>query len=323
MISPALFDLYAEDLLANLTDNGWSFEDVLAFADDHLVICDSTVELKNAIQLVNSWCKVSKIQLNAIKSGIVEIIPRRSRLSLEIGSRVDGIPVLSSYKYLGLDIDNKLTGDVHMGLMNRKINFLNCRLAPLLSKISTDFRINLWKVLVKPLYKPVLALVSGNNLSRVKALEVNLKRSMKKFAGLARTTNDTVLERLFVFDIPVLAKKQEEEARRRWALRCNGTEVCHLMNSRKQNTPILPKIFAKYNNILSSKCPKCKGFFRNSSSHLSSVHGKTLPSPLSLINELECDFPRGKYSCREAILKQRELRIKGYLSLLAPTMELA
>lgn len=54
MISPALFDIYTEELISEFMKSGWSFEDVLAYADDHLVICDSIEEVQNAIRLIKS-----------------------------------------------------------------------------------------------------------------------------------------------------------------------------------------------------------------------------------------------------------------------------
>ena len=77
MISPSLFDIYAEDLLFEMVQNGWSAEDILAFADDHLFISDSKDEVRKAIQITKSWCAKSGIKLNASKSGILEIVPRR------------------------------------------------------------------------------------------------------------------------------------------------------------------------------------------------------------------------------------------------------
>ena len=111
MISPALFDIYAEELISKLIDNGWSFEDILAYADDHLIICDSLEQVQKAIVIVNSWCYVSNISLNPMKSGILEVIPRRGKHSVKVGSVVCEIPIVSSYRYLGIELDDKLTGE--------------------------------------------------------------------------------------------------------------------------------------------------------------------------------------------------------------------
>ena len=46
MISPALFDIYAESILKKLIGEGWSLEDLLAFANDHLVKSKNLEQLK-------------------------------------------------------------------------------------------------------------------------------------------------------------------------------------------------------------------------------------------------------------------------------------
>jgi len=50
----------------------------------------------------------------------------------------------------------KLKEEIHMTSIKEKLDFLNFRLIPLLSKIFLDYRINLWKLLVSPLFNPVL-----------------------------------------------------------------------------------------------------------------------------------------------------------------------
>jgi len=114
MISPALFDIFTESLILSLKDTGWSLEDILAFTDDHLIICDSVKDLERTISLVKHWCSNSNISLNSQKSGVLEIIPPRGKHSLSLNSTVADIPVVSSYKYLGVEFDHKLTGDLHM-----------------------------------------------------------------------------------------------------------------------------------------------------------------------------------------------------------------
>ena len=107
MISPALFDIYTEDLISEFLKDGWSLEDVLAYADDHLIICNSIEEVQKAIRIIKSWCSEANIRLNPQKSGILEISPVRKRPTLVVGSLIDDAPVVDSYRYLGLLLDNK------------------------------------------------------------------------------------------------------------------------------------------------------------------------------------------------------------------------
>lgn len=208
MISPALFNIFAESLLNKLIAEGWNYQDILALADDHLIICLSIEQVRKAITIVKAWCLETNIQLNPSKSGIVEMTPRRAKKTSMLGSNLEGIPVVESYKYLGLIMDKKLTGDQQVEAMLGKIRFLDRCLAPLLSRVSVDYRINLWKILIRPLFKPGIGIMFLNNKTRLLQLQRALKKSLKKLAGLHIRTPDILLEKLAPFDVKELSQEQ-------------------------------------------------------------------------------------------------------------------
>ncbi len=304
MISPALFDIYAEDLLVKLEAEGWCIEDLLAYADDHLIICDSLDELRKAIKVVQEWCKEAKIKLNPNKSGILEVTHRRGRKLLEIGSSIEEIPVVESYRYLGLVVDGKLTGDAHLKAMSKKIEFLNFKLAPLLSKISITYRVNLWRILVQPLFKPMLAILSGNNQSRVKNLQSRLKGSLKKFAGLSKNTADVVIEKSCRVEVEKMTQEQRELSSLKWSKWCRYETTESHLTTPSIKTPLLLRNFAQYNNIQNLKCCKCtKG--RLHPQHLKEAHGVNLPSTLNLLDELTMiSLQKQKTQPREQLMKR-------------------
>jgi len=107
IISPALFNIYSEELLLLLEKQGTSLEDLLGYADDLCVICDNLEEVSKVIEVVRNWSKNNNMRLNEKKSGIVEFINRKMKRTLtqEIFQE---FPVCPSYKYLGLQLTNKL-----------------------------------------------------------------------------------------------------------------------------------------------------------------------------------------------------------------------
>ncbi len=107
VISPALFNIFAESLLNELQERGYSINDLLAFADDHLIMNLTKGDLRRAIKLVKEWSHHNNFSLNPDKSGILEIPPRNGALTMEIGSRFEGIPIVSEYRYLGLLLAKK------------------------------------------------------------------------------------------------------------------------------------------------------------------------------------------------------------------------
>jgi len=95
--------------------------------------------------LTREWCEEANIELNPDKSGILEIPPKGAKHLMEVGSKVEGIPIIREYKYLGLVLDNRLTGETHSGKLfgwkdhdgkrhPGKIEFIKNNLAPLLRK---------------------------------------------------------------------------------------------------------------------------------------------------------------------------------------------
>ncbi len=310
MISPALFDIYAEELLEIMESEGWDLEDLLAYADDHLVICDTIDEIRKAIQVVQDWCREANISLNANKSGILEVLHRRGKPLLQIGECIEGIPVVQSYKYLGLFIDNKLTGDAHLRAMNQKIGFLTTRLAPLLSKISTTYRVNLWKILIQPLFKPLLAIIGDNNQTRIKKVELQLKGSLKRFTRLSRNTKDEVVERLSRFDVTNLAKEQRDIAVKKWELWCRG-EIKEWARGPSPKSPLLPGNFTTYNNIQNLGCGKCSKA-RLHPRHLKEAHGIIVPSTIELMDELKMLQAEKKLDRKQ--LKEIEEYVQEYIS---------
>jgi len=180
--------------------------------------------------------------------------------------------------------------------------------------VSFDYRCNLWKVLVRPLYKPVLGLMAQNNITRVRNLEINLKKSFKMFTGLSKSIDDVVLGSLASFDVVMLARYSEQTALTKWNQHCQRMEL-KTEKLIKQQTPILPKSFIKFNNIQKTKCPACVSGARNSSNHLLIAHKLWVPSSLEMIEKLESQYPRNfKHEKRKDTLEKRDRVINFYLS---------
>jgi len=206
-ISPCLFNIYAELLLVELQMNGWRIDDLLGFADDYIILCLTKGMLRKAIEAVRDWCSRANIKLNLEKSGILEIVPKGLSQSF-VGNKFEGVPVVSEYKYLGLVLDNKVNGSKHTdklfgfrdenGKKQRgKIKFLKYNLSPLLKDISVDYRVNLWQILVRPLFLPLALLKNFLCKSTAEEIKRKLQKSLKWFLGLARNTPDEVVFSLF------------------------------------------------------------------------------------------------------------------------------
>ena len=176
-MSPALFDVFIEDLAQELAEViGISYEDILFYADDILVLCQTQAQLKQCIDIIEEWSKQNGMELNKKKSGILPFGPRGARdipfLRLEKTyneenkkvkikwiptlNEISGIPIVSVYKYLGTYMEPKLTMTTQLENIKKKANFLFVKLYPYIINASADGRRDMWKTMVVPLFNPVL-----------------------------------------------------------------------------------------------------------------------------------------------------------------------
>jgi len=130
----------------------------------------------------------------------------REKHTLEIGSSVEGIPVLQSYKYLGLYLDNKLTSKVQIKYIEEKVRFISYKLRPLIDNISAGYRKNLWSTFIRPLFELLAILhVSEPAVSHRLNLDRMYRKSFQKIVRVGRTTP------LFVQEVLIGSNLAERE----------------------------------------------------------------------------------------------------------------
>ena len=84
-----------------------------AFADDLILICETEGQLFRGINLLKTWCSKKNIVINFEKSGIV--IPALRNTKKEYRpDQILGFPVVQHYKYLGVEISTKISGEYQM-----------------------------------------------------------------------------------------------------------------------------------------------------------------------------------------------------------------
>jgi len=144
IISPYLFNVYAEEMLIKLQEEGWGINQLYGFADDHLILSSSQSQLRRSVDVVEEWSAEYNIKLNSSKSGILEIPPKHRDSVMTIGTFFNGIPVVDIYKYLGVWLNQKLSPQKHLEYLfgvkgnkqenkegkKGKINFLSNSLGP-------------------------------------------------------------------------------------------------------------------------------------------------------------------------------------------------
>ena len=117
-ISPYLFDTYIEELIEKIKNIGpLRDECVLMYADDHLaVICYNERKVKQVIRIIEEWSEINGLIVNKKKNGIMQVMGTKKQTTLK-DDNISGIPVVKSYKYLGLHIDERLSVENHCNEM--------------------------------------------------------------------------------------------------------------------------------------------------------------------------------------------------------------
>ena len=301
VISPSLFDIYTEPLLRELNEIlGIQFEDILAYADDILILCENKSLLNKCIDIVEEWSQKNNLKINKSKSGIIEFRHRRNRKTvLETGQTFREYPILDKYKYLGTWLSNKIELDPQLQFINNKVNFMKSKLNPCLYNASLEFRKNLWQVFVVPLFEFILPIYSSEEARTKKEdAEKILRRSFKSFTGLGKNVETDLINELMGYNLNERSKHVKYVSEKKWEARKMGKKYSPQCDPDKQfaimpNKPNKCKYFSKemikYINLQTVQCPKCKQAEyqpRCSSKHLDTIHHVKIDSVNTILDRL-------------------------------------
>ena len=283
VISPALFNIFIEDLSSDLREGGdVNIEDLLFYADDILILCTSPNQVEKCIKIVEKWCTQNGMKLNKDKSGIVvfadrraQKIPKMELKSLQ-GNRkkekamsdwtvsqksIQGIPLCKSYKYLGTFLTSKLSCGPQIGYIKKKTAHLFTKLYAYLANASADARRDLWQTMVTPLYNAAFALLyfepsqtHKENLERIR------RCSFKQWMMISKRTNSVLTNDMIRKNLPVLSETTVETCIEQWKQRRNFMPVSISLPNLTQKNGLrgVPNSWCELINTHVKPCPKCK-----------------------------------------------------------------
>jgi len=288
VISPALFNIFIEDLSQKLEEKaGISMEDRLYYADDILLLTTSTEQLEKAIETVESWSTSNGMTLNKAKSGIVIFAHRRATkvpkmekiteenspgkekkrtkksrwVPKEKEKEIAGVPICDKYKYLGTWLDPKLTCGPQIGHIKKKTAHIFVKLYPYLSSASADARRDMWQTMIAPLFNAALVLLEFEhsetqrlNLERVRRL------TFKQFMMISKRTNTTLVDEMIRKNLRVVAQATVTTCNEQWEQRkaYQGITSSLPCLARKNGLRGVPNNWCELVNTMVKPCPKCK-----------------------------------------------------------------
>ena len=241
IISPALFNIFIEDLTDKIaTELKGSTEDILLYADDILILCQSQEQVAKCVKIIEEWSSQNGMELNKKKSGIVVFTSRKARkvplMKLETVKdengyvqrkqwipsieTIEGIPIVTKYKYLGTYLDFKLTLETQNDHIKRKSDFLFARLYPYLSHATADARKDMWRTMVMPLFNAVLILIyyEKAKTNSWKTLRL-LIGTFKKYLLIPKNTSTELVYEMIGINVPELVARNVVNSEEKWEAR--------------------------------------------------------------------------------------------------------
>ena len=122
VLSPLLFNIFINDSLGKFEDKNIFTR---AYADDIVCVCTNIYQVNTTIDIMKNWCSENKMRINKDKSGILRILKRSGKTNI-INNSLD-IPEVSSYKYLGITINQSIALKHHFNLLMMKSEVIKRR----------------------------------------------------------------------------------------------------------------------------------------------------------------------------------------------------
>ena len=181
ILGPLLFLIYINDLHAAI-----KYSKVHHFADDtNLLNFNSCVKSMNKqvnydLKNLSNWLKANKISLNVGKTELVLFTSSKKQLDCDLKIKLNGkrLYETDSVKYLGIQIDKRLTWKQHINHVTIKLNKANA----MLSKLRHVLDIKTLRLVCYAIFESHLcyaSLVWAQNNNSVKRLHLLQKKSLR------------------------------------------------------------------------------------------------------------------------------------------------
>ena len=223
---------------------------------------------------------VSRIQNNDLKDaskcnpGVIIESKEKHKLVYRM---LNPIPVVETYRYLGVDLNGKMTFRNALSFLKKKLNFLSYALSPIKSQgPNLRFDQNLWNTFARPLidyYAPFAWKLGSKAFDSL----INLSRtSLRSFLGLAQGTPRVIVDCLMLYNIEEWGSRSVSRWESQYQSYIDGNLVqvsSGITTKPLYDMTLMSKTWLHVSNVFFSriKCELC-GNSRDTSSRLDSKH---------------------------------------------------
>ena len=200
--------------------------------------------------------------------------------------------------------------------IEQKTNFQCIKLWPVLRTISLEERINLWTVLVRPLFEMLIFLYYTEkgkcNLERV---HLKIRKTFKKYCLLKKNIDDKTIQRLIDFQFEDRVDEVVKITQKKWEARENNDMFKKPIKIEpKTNQAIYPRELQELLNLKTAMCTECNT--RCNSIHLREVHNIIVPENTQLLDKIETDTKELKMErmTKKEILEELGKRLQPHIN---------
>jgi hypothetical protein len=184
-----------------------------------------------------------------------------------------------------------------------KVNFIKNNLTLLIRNISIDYRINLWMLLIRPLFLPLAMMNNYLSKTSKKAMQTKLQKSIKWFLGLSKNTPNKTIDCPVKVDFDEWARIEQQRADLKWQSRKKNEKCKELLKYEIEcKAGLLPKEAAQFINLQNVPCKQCQSIF--SASHYEK-HGIKVPKLEELIETSKTIIRQMSRNCTKPKRQER------------------
>ena len=199
-LSPVLFNVFIDDLFAEISP-GVSFS---LFADDSAMWCSDSdydnaiIRLQGCLRKLEHWSKVNGLEFSSEKSAAI-IFSRTMRIqpshSLQIYNNI--IPFVTSYKFLGIIFDRRLSMRQQLQYIkvkcNSRLNLFRC-LTSTCGGADRATLLRFYKSIVLPIIEYGVVVYAGGSEKALNSLEAAQNSFLRIALGIMKTSPVSALQ---------------------------------------------------------------------------------------------------------------------------------
>ena len=182
ILGPLIFILYVNDVFKSLNADA----SVYMYADDTLLVCKAndahaaTEKAQKTLDEMLSWCEENKLTINRGKTKYMLVKHKKVMCEPQIKMGNYKLGTVSSYEYLGIILDDRLSMNDYLEMMWKKTNAKIGILAKIRRFITEKTAMKIYKCMIRPHLDYIDFVVESGSADRIQRLENLQKKAVRR-----------------------------------------------------------------------------------------------------------------------------------------------